>query len=542
MVSDKNGLQRFILSMKDSLLTNSKPIPIKPHQRYELSIPVARNKCDVPCAYVAVIILNQLGREIQRFKCWINESGNARNCKIIFNSPADGRTAVIGYRINIETPVKDYVDIALPEINSLKLAQVDKRSLPSALVIFGEPQAGKTFTASILQRLLPSKLIIFDVIISFIAKYARLYFENRIQETDFRKFFPQGMLESETDLSSFKSDIHVILSDNRELFRDVYEKLIKTKKSNMDYRPGIDSRSDLVNFGLIGNSLESFAFPIMEAVMKHIVKATNFFIIEGYYFNKHKAYRKALEESCDRITNIECIHDRTNNSRYCILNDEILISLTRFEDITNVRKPVSKYQSFSESEIGDSPSHAKLKLLGIPEDLRGKTVLDIGCNEGFYCFECEKRGARVIGIEKNKIWYSLALERRNEFSSFVNFINRDWNDIEKLNYKFDLILFLSGFHYLRNEQQEILSKIYEKMNTGGLLILELGLTHEKTGEFHIQEVKRPVGDICQYPNKFTIEKLLKLAGFDRIIFFGEGFKISGDPVPRFVIHATKSIS
>src|SRR4051812_39599687 len=36
----------------------------------------------------------------------------------------------------------------------------------------------------------------------------------------------------------------------------------------------------------------------------------------------------------------------------------------------------------------------------IPADLSGKTVLDIGCNGGFYSIEMKRRGAaRVVGID-----------------------------------------------------------------------------------------------------------------------------------------------
>src|SRR6202048_5236111 len=35
----------------------------------------------------------------------------------------------------------------------------------------------------------------------------------------------------------------------------------------------------------------------------------------------------------------------------------------------------------------------------VPHDLRGKTVLDVGCNAGFYSIEMKRRGAdRVVGI------------------------------------------------------------------------------------------------------------------------------------------------
>jgi len=42
----------------------------------------------------------------------------------------------------------------------------------------------------------------------------------------------------------------------------------------------------------------------------------------------------------------------------------------------------------------------------IPEDLRGKTVLDIGCNSGFFSVEMKKRGAaRVVGIDTCRLFW-----------------------------------------------------------------------------------------------------------------------------------------
>ena len=39
----------------------------------------------------------------------------------------------------------------------------------------------------------------------------------------------------------------------------------------------------------------------------------------------------------------------------------------------------------------------------IPADLTGKTVLDIGCNAGFYSLEMKRRGAaRVVGIDSDR--------------------------------------------------------------------------------------------------------------------------------------------
>ena len=35
-------------------------------------------------------------------------------------------------------------------------------------------------------------------------------------------------------------------------------------------------------------------------------------------------------------------------------------------------------------------------------DLKNKTVYDLGCSNGFFCYELAKRGAKVIGVDKNK--------------------------------------------------------------------------------------------------------------------------------------------
>src|SRR3954462_8050895 len=54
--------------------------------------------------------------------------------------------------------------------------------------------------------------------------------------------------------------------------------------------------------------------------------------------------------------------------------------------------------------LGDYPS-VKWRLFehAIPENLEGKTVLDVGCNGGFYAIEMKRRGAaRVLGIDSDE--------------------------------------------------------------------------------------------------------------------------------------------
>src|SRR6185369_8489543 len=51
--------------------------------------------------------------------------------------------------------------------------------------------------------------------------------------------------------------------------------------------------------------------------------------------------------------------------------------------------------------LGDYPRQKFQRFAqALPADLRGKTVLDIGCNAGFYAFEMKRRGAEhVVAID-----------------------------------------------------------------------------------------------------------------------------------------------
>lgn len=87
----------------------------------------------------------------------------------------------------------------------------------------------------------------------------------------------------------------------------------------------------------------------------------------------------------------------------------------------------------------------------IPADLSGKTVLDIGCNAGFYSIEMKKRGAeRVVGIDSDKDYLAQARFAAEITGSDVEFKQLDVYDVGKLGEKFDLVLFLGVFYHLRH--------------------------------------------------------------------------------------------
>src|SRR6185436_7964147 len=61
----------------------------------------------------------------------------------------------------------------------------------------------------------------------------------------------------------------------------------------------------------------------------------------------------------------------------------------------------------SESAIGEPVEHPRPTWesvkVAVPSDLTGQTVLDVGCNAGFYSIEMKRRGAaRVLGLDAQR--------------------------------------------------------------------------------------------------------------------------------------------
>jgi len=409
----------------------------------------------------------------------------------------------------------------------------------TSLVVYGLPGNGKTYAARILSKNLNTKLIPFDGVINIISEYVRKKMGEKNSPIEFTGSSYPGIFQNSKDFVGFRVDLDQLISENNKFFKNFYKKCIENKLPLVNYKSGFSERA--IDLGRNGDVLEPFAEKILNLVFKYIVKKDTFFIIEGYYFNEGKNFREKIKKLCEKVIYLGCFYKQKNKTYPYLYQGKEFTNLTKVEE--QLQKDFNtgqeSYQSFSTEINTISKSTLKLEKLGIPSDLNGKTVLDIGCNEGFFSFECEKRGANVIGIELDKNWFQKALKRKNKISSFVNFLNEDWNSLPSLNYKFDIILFLAAFHYIKNNQLQILRNIFEKMKKNGLLILEVGIIDKNEGTFLIENVKRPVGDVCQFTNKFTLEKLLKDSGFNNTQFYGKSVQLLGDDVPRYVVHATK---
>jgi tRNA (mo5U34)-methyltransferase len=101
--------------------------------------------------------------------------------------------------------------------------------------------------------------------------------------------------------------------------------------------------------------------------------------------------------------------------------------------------------------LGDYPA-VKWRAFAhaIPSDLRGMSVLDVGCNGGFYSIEMKRRGAdRVVGVDPDPGYLAQA-----EFAAEVLGFDIEWRQLScyelgRLGERFDLVLFLGVLYHLR---------------------------------------------------------------------------------------------
>src|SRR5581483_4355402 len=102
--------------------------------------------------------------------------------------------------------------------------------------------------------------------------------------------------------------------------------------------------------------------------------------------------------------------------------------------------------------LGDYPA-VKWRAFAhaIPADLRGRTVLDIGCNGGFYAIEMKRRGAdRVVGIDSDEVYLAQARFAAEICDVEIELLNLSVYEIGRLQQKFDLVLFMGVLYHLRH--------------------------------------------------------------------------------------------
>jgi SAM-dependent methyltransferase len=165
----------------------------------------------------------------------------------------------------------------------------------------------------------------------------------------------------------------------------------------------------------------------------------------------------------------------------------------------------------------------KLMAMRLPT-LVGRSFLDVGCNEGFFCGYAKFEGAqRVVGLDKSAVFIARARQRFPD----CEFLEQGWDHLPKG--PFDVILLASALHYA-DDQALLIHNLMKEVAPDGTLVLELGV-HPKHGSEWVN-VKRSI-DERLFPTLGKLEEVLESYAWKRV---SPSVAQPGDPIPRFVFH------
>lgn len=170
----------------------------------------------------------------------------------------------------------------------------------------------------------------------------------------------------------------------------------------------------------------------------------------------------------------------------------------------------------------------------IPQDMTGMTVLDIGCNGGYYSLEMKRRGAaRVIGIDTDDHYLRQARFAAEVAGADIEFRRLPVWNVAALGERFDLVIFMGVLYHLRHPLlaldliHEHVAKdlfLFQSLQRGSREVAEVREDYEFTENAPFDEPgypklhfieRRYSNDSTNWwvPNRACTEAMLRSAGF-----------------------------
>ena len=186
--------------------------------------------------------------------------------------------------------------------------------------------------------------------------------------------------------------------------------------------------------------------------------------------------------------------------------------------------------------LGDYPADKFARFAHlVPRDLTGKTVLDIGCNAGFYSFEMRRRGAsRVLGIDSDARYLAQArLAAEVLDMDGVEFRQMGVYDVAALGERFDHVIFMGVLYHLRHPLLALDlirahvagdTMLFQTLTRGPGTVAEPAEDYDFSEDAHFQQPDWPRMAFIErkwahdwtnwwVPNRAGVEAMLRASGF-----------------------------
>jgi len=153
------------------------------------------------------------------------------------------------------------------------------------------------------------------------------------------------------------------------------------------------------------------------------------------------------------------------------------------------------HQTAPAHRLGDFPSHQWACIAPHLPDIDGWSVLDIGCNAGFYTFELARRGARVTAIDMEPHYLRQAKWAAEKFGlqDRITFRQMQVYDLASMEETFDLVWFMGVLYHLRYP----------------LLALDI-VTRKTKRLLMLQTLTMPGDEVIQAPENLPIKDRTKM--------------------------------
>ena len=158
--------------------------------------------------------------------------------------------------------------------------------------------------------------------------------------------------------------------------------------------------------------------------------------------------------------------------------------------------------------LGDYPSIKWRQFAeSIPADLGGRTVLDVGCNGGFYSIEMKRRGAaQVVGIDSDERYLAQARFAADVAGLEIDFRQMSVYDLPSLGQVFDIVLFMGVLYHLRHPLLAL--DILHEFVCGDMLVFQSmlrgsGATADVEADYHFWQSSQ--FDDESYPRMYFVE-------------------------------------